>query len=113
MRIINAFDPVYAPNSKGGPKADPERYPELAVWSASGEFIRSAYTKRQDDDDFIQPRTLIRKVMDDAQRDRLVSNVAGSLKNGVSEPVLKRALEYWHNIDKEIGDRIAKGVEGD
>jgi catalase len=28
----------------------------------------------------------------------------------VSEPVLKRAFEYWRNIDKEIGDRIAKGV---
>jgi len=30
----------------------------------------------------------------------------------VSEPVLKRAFEYWRNIDKEIGDRIAKGVQG-
>ena len=46
------------------------------------------------------------------QRDRLVSNVVGHLKNGVSEPVLQRAFEYWRNIDKEIGDRIAKGVKG-
>jgi catalase len=49
--------------------------------------------------------------MDDAQRDRLVSNVVGHLKNGVTEPVLDRALEYWRSIDKEIGDRIAKGVK--
>jgi hypothetical protein len=35
-----------------------------------------------------------------------------SLKNGVSEPVLQRAVEYWRKIDKEIGDRIAKGVKG-
>ena len=33
-------------------------------------------------------------------------------KNGVSEPVLQRAFEYWRNIDKQIGDRIAKGVSG-
>jgi len=80
MRIDKVSDPVYAPNSKGGPKADPERYPELAVWSASGEFIRAAYTRRQDDDDFGQAGTLVRKVMDDVQRDRLVSNVIDSLK---------------------------------
>ncbi|HSO19405.1 MAG TPA: catalase-related domain-containing protein [Desulfosarcina sp.] len=49
--------------------------------------------------------------MDDAQRDRLVSNVVGHLKNGVTGPVLERALEYWRNIDKATGDRIAKGVK--
>ena len=76
----------------------------------SGEFIRAAYTKRKDDDDFVQPGALVRKVMDEAQRDRLVSNVVGHLKNGVSEPVLQRAFEYWRNIDQEIGDRIEAGV---
>jgi catalase len=50
--------------------------------------------------------------MDDAQRERLVSNVVGHLRDGVSEPVLERAFEYWRNIDKEIGDRIAQGVSG-
>jgi catalase len=112
MRIMNVSDPVYAPNSKGGPKADTERYPEQAIWSASGEFIRAAYTLRKDDDDWGQPGTLVREVMDDAQRNRLVSNVVGHLKNGVTEPVLERALEYWRNIDKEVGERIAKGVKG-
>jgi len=113
MRINNVADPVYAPNSKGGPKADPEQYPEVAIWSANGEFTRAAYNKRKDDDDFGQPGTLVRKVMDNAQRDRLVSNVVGHLKNGVSEPVLQRAFEYWRNIDKEVGDRIAKGVKNE
>ena len=49
--------------------------------------------------------------MDDAQRSRLVSNVAGHLANGVTAPVLARALEYWHNIDKETGDRIAEALK--
>ena len=57
------------------------------MWEASGEFVHAAYTKRKDDDDFGQAGTLVRKVMDDAQRDRLVSNVVGHLKNGVTEPV--------------------------
>jgi len=103
---------VYAPNSKGGPVPDAGRYPEDAVWDASGEFIRAAYSLRKDDDDWGQPGTLVRKVMNDEERDRLVANVVGHLKAGVSEPVLERAFEYWRNIDKEIGDRIAKGVKG-
>ncbi len=112
MRIDNVSDPVYAPNSKGGPKADGERYPESATWSADGEFTRAAYTLRKDDDDFGQAGILVREVMDDEQRERLVSNVVGHLKAGVSEPVLERAFDYWCNVDKEIGDRIRKGVTG-
>jgi catalase len=112
MRVQNVSDPVYAPNSKGGPAADPERFPYVEKWEASGEFIRAAYTLRKEDDDWGQAGTLVRKVMDDKQRDRLVSNVVGHLKGGVSEPVLQRAFKYWRNIDKEIGDRIAKGVNG-
>jgi catalase len=112
MRVENVSDPVYAPNSKGGPKADPVRYPDAEKWSASGEFTRAAYTLREDDDDWGQAHTLVREVMDDDARDRLVSNVVGHLSNGVSEPVLERALEYWRNIDQEVGDRIAQGVKG-
>jgi catalase len=55
---------------------------------------------------------MVRKVLDDAARDRLVSNVVGHLMKGVTEPVLQRAFEYWHNIDQEIGGRIKKGVRG-
>jgi catalase len=111
MRVQNASDPVYAPNSKGGPQADSDRYPQVDTWQAGGEFIRAAYTLRQDDDDYGQARTLIRDVMDDAQRDRLVANITGHLKGGVSEPVLERAFEYWRNIDPDIGDRVARGVK--
>jgi catalase len=50
--------------------------------------------------------------MDDAQRDRLVANVSGHLSQGVSEPVLERAFEYWRHVDKEIGDRIARELKG-
>lgn len=111
LRVDNATDPVYAPNSYGGPAADPEQYPEDTVWSADGEFVRAAYTKRECDDDFSQANALIRQVMSDAERDRLVSNVAGHLAQGVSEPILQRAFDYWRSIDKEIGDRIEASVK--
>jgi len=111
MRIDNVSDPVYAPNSKGGPLADGERYPDNAVWAADGEFVRAAYTLRKDDDDFGQAGTLVREVMDDAQRDRLVANAVGHLSAGVSDEVLQRAFDYWRRIDRDIGDRIAKGVQ--
>jgi catalase len=48
--------------------------------------------------------------MDDAERQRLVSNVAEHLRNGVSGEVLQRAFQYWRNIDKEVGDNIEQAV---
>ncbi|MET9557368.1 catalase-related domain-containing protein, partial [Streptomyces sp. NPDC006645] len=83
-----------------------------AGWAAAGEMVREAYTKRREDDDWGQAGTQVRKVLDDAQRDRLVSNVSGHLLQGVTRPVLDRALQYWRNIDKNIGDRIAAEVNG-
>jgi catalase len=99
--------PVYAPNSYGGPATDGG---EDHGWHADGEMVRAAYTLRAEDDDFGQPGTLVRRVMDDAQRDRLVGNVAGHLRAGVSGPVLERAIGYWRSIDKAVGDRIAAAV---
>ncbi|MFF8899977.1 catalase [Streptomyces lydicus] len=102
----------YAPNSYGGPAADSLRYGEPAGWETGGEMVREAYTLRREDDDFGQPGTMVREVLDDAARERLVNNVAGHLLNGVSRPVLDRALQYWRNIDKNVGDRIAQKVNG-
>lgn len=110
MRIMHASDPVYAPNSKGGPVADSERYPENAAWSTDGEFLRAAYTLRRDDNDCGQPNALVNRVMDDAARERLVNNVAGHLLSGVEEPVLSRAFESWSKVDASVGQRIKNKV---
>ncbi|WP_432174150.1 catalase [Streptomyces sp. Tue6028] len=107
----NAARP-YAPNSYGGPDADYGQFGDPASWETAGELVREAYRLHSEDDDWGQPGTLVRQVLDDAARDRLVSNVTGHLKAGVSRPVLDRALQYWRNIDKEIGDRIAHQVNG-
>ncbi|WP_046505781.1 catalase [Streptomyces odonnellii] len=102
----------YAPNSYGGPAADTERFGDPAGWAAAGEMVREAYKLHREDDDWGQAGTQVREVLDDAARDRLVSNVSGHLAQGVSRPVLDRALQYWRNIDKVIGDRIAKNMNG-
>jgi catalase len=103
---------VYAPNSYGGPAADTARFGEPAGWLAAGEMVRHAYTLRSEDDDWRQPGTMVREVLDDAARSRLVDNVSGHLANGVSAPVLERAVGYWRNVDKDLGDRIAARVNG-
>ncbi|WP_062810876.1 catalase [Alcanivorax sp. NBRC 102028] len=111
-RTENVSDPVYAPNSYGGPEADPQRGQDGTQWYADGDMVRQAYTLRKDDDDFGQAGALVREVLNDEERDRLVDNIVGHLSAGVSERVLQRAIEYWCNVDKTLGDRIAKGLKG-
>jgi len=110
MRVQNVPDPVYAPNSYGGPKADPKRTDSAGLWYADGEMVREAYTLRAGDDDFVQAGTLVRQVLDAPARARLLSNIIAHLRNGVSAPILVRAVDYWRKVDKDLGDRIAHGL---
>jgi catalase len=75
-----------------------------------GDMVRAASTLRRDDDDWGQAGTLVREVLDDPARDRLVSNTAAHLLNGVTEPVLVRAFQYWRNVDPSLGERIETAV---
>ncbi|HET6491609.1 MAG TPA: catalase [Burkholderiales bacterium] len=101
--------PVYATNSGGRAWAD-ETGPVAEGWEADGEMVRSSYTIRANDDDFGQPGILVREVFDEAQRAKLVNQVAGSLLGGVRDPVLSRAFQYWKNIDADVGRRIEAKV---
>ncbi|GAA4539643.1 catalase [Amycolatopsis samaneae] len=108
MRYQNPGDPVYAPNSFGGPHADPVRGAETASsYGVEDEVIRSAYKLHAEDDDFGQAGTLVRQVLDDAQRERLAGNIIGHASKDVSGPVLERVFEYWRNVDKNLGDKVA------
>src|SRR5690606_33206244 len=101
--------PVYAPNSEGRPWADGEATIEES-WAVDGDMVRAAYELHAEDDDFGQPGALVREVMDDAQRDRLVEQVSGSLLGGVRGDVLERAFGYWSSIDPDVGKRIEEKV---
>lgn len=101
---------VYAPNSEGRAWADEEGKVDDG-WEADGDMVRQAYTLRKDDDDFSQPGALVRDVFNDDERQHLVDQVAGSLLGGVREPVLSRALQYWKNVDADVGRRIEEKVK--
>lgn len=111
MRYLHPGNqPVYSPNSFSGPVADEATGADLG-WPADGEMVRSAVSVHAEDDDFGQPGALVREVMDDAARGRLVGNVVGHLvSGGVQGPILDRAVAYWRSIDKSVGDAIAAGV---
>ncbi len=111
MRLHNPSDPVYAPNSFGGPAADPVRFGADPSWAVAGDIVRAASVLHKEDDDFGQAGTLVRTVLDDAARDRLVANVVSHVRAGVVEPVLSRVKQYWRNVDPTFGARIAEGID--
>ena len=112
MRYEDSRDqPVYAPNSFGGPVADTELYGELASWHVEGEIVRSAYEDRREDDDFVQPGTLVREVMSQADRDNLATNIAGHAGDPDVTPEMRdRVVTYWTNVDPDLGATVAGAI---
>jgi catalase len=112
MRSANPPDPTYAPNSFGGPVADP------TVWHGeeyyvSGEIMRTAHTPHADDDDFVQPRALWEKVMSETDQEHLVANIcAHASAREVTAGMKARVVEYWRNVHPELGAQVGKGLDG-
>jgi catalase len=112
MRYDNPGDPVYAPNTVGGPAADPELW-HGDTYQVTGEIIRSAYTLHSDDDDFGQPRALWENVLTDTERDHLVTNIVGHASAPeVTADMKTRVVEYWRNVHPELGAQVGKGLNG-
>ncbi|MFI6514375.1 catalase [Spirillospora sp. NPDC050679] len=110
MTFRNPADPVYAPNSFGGPAADPSLWTG-EHYGVAGEIVRSAYQLHREDDDFTQPRALWEKVLSDTDRDHMVANITGHASAPeVTGDMKKRVVEYWRNVHKDLGDRVAKGL---
>ena len=107
---FNPGQPVYSPNSVGGPAVQHDLFADTG-WEADGGFVRSAYTLRAEDDDFSQANALVNQVMDAAERDRLVETVASTLGT-VRPDIAERVFAYWRNVDKAVGDAIAELVTG-
>ena len=102
--------PNYAPNSTGGPAADGDRAGDTPGWRADGELQRTAATLHPEDDDFGQAGALVREVMDDAQRDRLVANIVSHVSKVTVPDILERAFRYWESVDPTIGARVRAAV---
>jgi catalase len=103
--------PVYAPNSYGGPEAGADGRAGEVGWDVeAGELERVAYEKHREDDDFGQPGTLVREVMDDAQRAALVEGIVGHASQDVTHAMQLRVVAYWTRVDAGIGERVAAGL---
>jgi catalase len=105
--------PVYAPNSYGGPVADPQRAGAVAWQVEAGDLGRYGYEKHPDDDDFSQAGTLVREVMNDIDRADLVTNIVGHASDHVTDEVQLRVIAYWSAVDADLGGRIAEGLGQD
>jgi catalase len=100
---------VYAPNSYGGPRADPSK--ELPTWEVeAGELGRYVVEAHAEDDDFVQAGTLVRDVMSPTDREHLVTNIVAHAGDGVSDDVQNRVVAYWTSVDPEIGSRVSAGL---
>ena len=102
--------PVYAPNSYGGPQADPAR--SCRRWSVeAGEIGRYAYEPHADDDDFVQPRQRSTATSwSDTDREHLVDEHRRPRERRGLGPVQERVVDYWTNVDAELGARVAAGL---
>ena len=95
-------DAYYEPNSFNGPKADPSKQePPLALEGNADRFDH-----RTGQDDYSQVRTFFQEVLDDSERERLFTNIAGTW-GGVPEEICERQLAEFKKVhdDYEVGVR--------
>ncbi|KQO05425.1 catalase [Agreia sp. Leaf244] len=105
-----ASAPVYAPNSFGGPVADPQRA-GVGSWESDGELVRSAATLHSEDSDFGQPGTLYREVFDDAAKARFLETITGAVGATTVPEIRERAIQYWTNVDPDLGASLRSNLE--
>ncbi|MFJ6279709.1 catalase [Arthrobacter subterraneus] len=98
--------PVYAPNSVGGPAADPSLTGPEGGWENDGDLVRAAHTLHAEDDDFGQAGTLYREVYNDAEKARFLETITGAVGGVTIADIRERAIQYWTNVDAELGAKL-------
>jgi len=108
--------PVYAPNSFGGPVADPVAAGE-GSWESDGDLVRAAATLHAEDSDFGQAGMLYREVFSAEAKRRLQQTLAGQASAISVGAIRERFFQYWTNVDASLGDALrqayAAGVNAD
>ena len=98
--------PVYAPNSMGGPAADPSLTGPEGGWENDGDLVRAAHSLHAEDDDFGQAGTLYREVYNDAEKARFLENITGAVSGVTIADIRERAIQYWTNVDADLGAKL-------
>jgi len=96
--------PNYYPNSFSGPEQVPSAEPP--PYKASGDVMRY---NTADDDNFTQPGIFWSQTLNDAERERLVSNIVGHLKD-TTDFIQERAVKNFCQVNPDFGRRVAEGL---
>jgi catalase len=75
-----------------------------------GEIVRCAYTRRRDDDDFVQARALWEKVLSETDRQHMIDNLVAHLKASVRPDIIDRVLDYWRKVHPQLSGGVGKGL---
>jgi len=97
--------PNYYPNSFAGPQPEPSvAVPEVKV---SGVAARQRYI--HPNDDFVQPRALFERVLNDTDRAHLIHNIVSHLKNAQRRIQLRQTVLFY-KVHPDYGRRVAEGL---
>ncbi|MEX0730664.1 MAG: catalase [Aquisalimonadaceae bacterium] len=97
----------YEPNSFDGPVEDPSvKEPPLRI---DGDADR--YDHRAGNDDYSQAGDLYR-LMTAEEKDRLVNQIVNHI-GGVPVEIQERQMPHFHKADKDLAERIARGLKLD
>ncbi|RAG82264.1 catalase [Streptacidiphilus pinicola] len=98
----------YEPNSYDGPRqTDAALAAPTAVAGWTGTHSAAQHAK---DDDFFQAGELFR-LMSDAEQERLIANLAGSIGSVTRDDVVERVLPFFHAADADYGKRLEAAVK--
>jgi catalase len=97
----------YEPNSLGGPvQSGQPPWAPIEVHGITGSHEPELH---REDNDFVQAGNLYR-LMTEAEKQRLVANIAGSLSRISKEEIIERSIANFRSADRDYGDRVAKAV---
>lgn len=99
----------YEPNSYGGPAETGATY-DLS-YDIAGSIGPRGLTRHAEDTDFVQGGALYR-VMKPEERQRLIDNLAGSLRQVSRPDVVERSVAHFRAADPELGERLAQAIAG-
>ncbi|XP_037908348.1 catalase isoform X3 [Hermetia illucens] len=100
--------PNYYPNSFDGPEVEQrvkKLNPKLHV---GGDVYR--YSSGDTEDNFTQPADFWNNVLNAEQKDRLVRNIAGHLKDA-STFIQERAVKNFSQVSADLGNRLAQQLK--
>ncbi|WP_424982851.1 catalase [Maritalea sp. S77] len=100
-------DAYYEPNSIDESAKEAPEYKEPAL-PLSGDADR--HNHRDGNDDFSQPRALF-ELFDQAQKDRLFSNIADAM-DGVPQDIVDRQLALFDQVHPDYGNGVRAALKG-